>query len=112
MAENGGCHGGLSRHELTNFIAMAGSAFRSAAVIETPAGNIDILPTVLSVLGIGIDHRIDGRALAEALSGQREDPEDEARELLLSSTNASGRRTHLSVTEYRGARYLNRAWAG
>ena len=55
--------------------------------------------------------RIDGRALAEALSGHDQAPEDEARELLLSSTNASGRRTHLSVTEYRGARYFNRAWA-
>jgi arylsulfatase A-like enzyme len=108
--ENGGCHGGLSRYELENFIAMAGSAFRSGAVIETPAANIDILPTVLSVLGIGIDHRIDGRALAEALPGHDGGPEGGARDLLLSSTNASGRRTHLSVTEYRGARYLNRAW--
>jgi arylsulfatase A-like enzyme len=109
--ENGGCHGGLSRFELSNFIAMAGSAFRSGARIETPAGNIDILPTVLSVLGIDIDHRIDGRALAEALSDRDEGPEVQARDLLLSSTNASGRRTHLSVTEYRGARYLNCAWA-
>jgi len=108
--DNGGCHGGLSRYELGNFIAMAGSAFKSAAVIETPAGNIDILPTVLSVLGIGIDHRIDGRALAEALSGHDAGPGDQARDLLLSSTNAAGRRTHLSVTEYQGARYLNRAW--
>ncbi|MFQ5565885.1 MAG: alkaline phosphatase family protein, partial [Paracoccaceae bacterium] len=109
--EGGGCHGGLSRHELENFIAMAGSAFRSGAVIETPAGNIDILPTVLSVLGVGIDHAIDGRALTEALSGHDAGPEDTARDFLLSSTNTSGRRTHLSVTEYRHTRYLNRAWA-
>jgi predicted AlkP superfamily pyrophosphatase or phosphodiesterase len=108
--EDGGCHGGLSRYELENFIAMAGSAFQSGAVIETPAGNIDILPTVLSVLGIGFDHRIDGRVLCEALTGYDQNPEDAARELLLASTNAAGRRTHLSVTEYRGARYLNRAW--
>jgi arylsulfatase A-like enzyme len=110
--ENGGCHGGLSRYELENFIAMAGSAFRSGAVIEAPAGNIDILPTVLSVLGIGLDHRIDGRALAEALSGHDQGSAHQARELRLSSTNAAGRRTHLSVTEYRGVRYLDRAWAG
>jgi hypothetical protein len=48
--------------------------------------------------------------LAEALAGDDDDPEDVARELLLSSTNPAGRRTRLSVTEYRGARYLNRAW--
>jgi len=108
--EGGGCHGGLSRYELENFIAMAGSAFRSAAVIETPAGNIDILPTVLSVLGVDLDHRIDGRVLTEALTGHDQGPEDAARELLLASTNAAGRRTRLSVTEFRGTRYLNRAW--
>ena len=108
--EGGGCHGGLSRYELENFIAMAGSAFSSGAVIETPAGNIDILPTVLSVLGIDFDHRIDGRALVEALPGHDAAPGDEASDLLLCSANAAGRRTHLSVTEYRGVRYLNRAW--
>jgi hypothetical protein len=115
----GGCHGGLSRYELNNFIAMAGSAFRPGAVVETPAGNIDILPTVLSVLGVPIDHQIDGRALTEALTeafsghgpGQGGEPQAQARDILVSSTNPSQRRTHLSVSEYRGARYLNRAWA-
>jgi arylsulfatase A-like enzyme len=106
----GGCHGGLSRYELNNFITMAGSAFRQATVIGTPAGNIDILPTVLSVLGVGIDHEIDGRVLVEALSGHGDEPQAQARDLLMSSTNAAQRRTHLSVTEYGGARYLNRAW--
>jgi len=111
----GGCHGGLSRYELNNFIAMAGGAFRAGTVVETPAGNIDILPTVLSVLSIGIDHQIDGRVLSEALaeenSQRRVGLEAEARDILMSSTNAAQRRTCLSVTEYRGARYLNRAWA-
>ena len=111
----GGCHGGLSRFELNNFIAMAGSAFRQGAVVETPAGNIDILPTVLSVLDVPIDHRIDGRALFEALSahgpGKGGEPHAKARDIVMSSTNPSQRRTHLSVSEYRGVRYLNRAWA-
>jgi arylsulfatase A-like enzyme len=105
----GGCHGGLSRYELNNFIAMAGSAFRPGAVIETPAGNIDILPTVLSVLGIAIEHQIDGRILAEALAGAG-GTQGEENDFTLSSTNLSQRRTHLSVSEYAGARYLNRAW--
>jgi arylsulfatase A-like enzyme len=107
----GGCHGGLSRYELNNFIAMAGSAFRPGAVVETPAGNIDILPTVLSVLGVPIDHRIDGRVLTEAMSGREADPQAEAREIVMCSANTTQRQTLLSVTEYDGARYLNRAWA-
>jgi len=44
------------------------------------------------------------------LAGDDDGPEDAAREVLLASTNAAGRRTRLSVTEFRGARYLNRAW--
>jgi hypothetical protein len=107
----GGCHGGLSRYELNNFIAMAGSAFRPGAVVETPAGNIDVLPTVLSVLGVPIDHRIDGRVLTEAMSGREADPQAEAREIVMCSANTTQRQTLLSVTEYDGARYLNRAWA-
>ncbi len=106
----GGCHGGLSQFELNNFIAMGGSEFRPGAVVETPAGNIDILPTVLSVLGIDIDHPIDGRVLAEAVLG-RDDPQGEARKLQISSSNLAQKRTHLSVTEYQGVRYLDRAWA-
>jgi phosphonoacetate hydrolase len=105
---NGGCHGGLSRFELSNFIAMSGSAFGQGTVIETPAGNIDILPTVLSVLGVAIEHEIDGRVLTEALRGGNVD--GEVRDVLVSSTNAQQKRTHLSATEFRGARYLNRAW--
>jgi arylsulfatase A-like enzyme len=109
--ENGGCHGGLSRYELNNFIAMAGSAFRPAQAVEAPAANVDILPTVLSVLGIAINHRIDGRVLTEALVAHDDAPEDEVRQHHLISANPAQRLTHLLVCEYRGVRYLNRAWA-
>jgi arylsulfatase A-like enzyme len=105
----GGCHGGLSRHELHNFIAMGGSAFRQGATVETPAANVDILPTVLSVLGVPIGHEIDGRVLGEALADGGS-LVGAAREVRLSSDNDAQPRTHLSVTEYQGARYLNRAW--
>ena len=108
--EFGGCHGGLSRFELQNFIAMDGSAFRNGVEGTAPAGNVDILPTVLAVLGIDIDHRIDGRVLGEALIGG-DAPKGAPREIVLTSGNKAGRRTHLSVREYGGTRYLNRAWA-
>lgn len=122
--EHGGCHGGLSRFELENFIAMGGSAFRSGMVADSPAGNVDILPTVLAVLGVGIGHAIDGRVLDEALAGgalaggalaggtASDTPAGAAaRQVRLTSDNAAGRRTHLSAVEFGGTRYLNRAWA-
>ena len=106
--EGGGCHGGLSRHELENFIALGGSAFREQAVTRAPAANVDVLPTVLSVIGVPVDHEIDGRVLEEALVGGADDRA--SNETVLTSSNP-GRRSHLSVTDYLGHRYLNRAWA-
>ena len=106
--ERGGCHGGLSRFELSNFLAMAGTAFHSGARPETPAGNVDILPTVLDVMGIGIDHQIDGRVLTEALVRWQVDGLGD--ETVISVHGRSGRESHLSVTEFNGTRYLNRAW--
>ena len=107
--DHGGCHGGLSRFELENFIAMGGSAFRRGAVVEAPAANVDILPTVLSLLGVAFDHQIDGRVLGEALAGGTGDVAPEAQ--TITSENTAGRRSHLSFTEHQGTRYLNRAWA-
>jgi hypothetical protein len=107
--EHGGCHGGLSRYELENVLCLGGSAFRQGAVVETPAGNVDVLPTVLAALGVAIGHAIDGRVLTEAMADGG--PAGAARELRLASGNGAGRRSHLSAVEYCGTRYLNRAWA-
>ena len=107
--EGGGCHGGLSRYELENFIAMGGGAFREGTVLQAPAANVDILPTVLSILGVTLAHQIDGRVLDEALPDGSDDRTPEER--TISSENGTGRRSHLSFTEHGGTRYLNRAWA-
>jgi len=78
-------------------------------VVQAPAANVDVLPTVLSVLGVPFSHRIDGRVLAEALAGGAED--GPATEIRLRSANRAGKRTHLAAREYGGVRYLDRAWA-
>ncbi len=108
--DGGGCHGGLSRFELDNFLSMAGSVFKSGVVIEAPAGNIDVAPTIAAVLGMDIAEEIDGRVLEEALRGGSEPAETAVTETVLTSRNARGPLTHLSYSEYAGTRYLNRAW--
>jgi hypothetical protein len=52
---------------------------------------------------------MDGRVLQEALIGGATRP-DKAVKTVLTSQNAAGRQTHLSVTDFAGVRYLNRAW--
>ncbi len=107
----GGCHGGLSPFELHNFLAMSGSAFSQAKPMTVPAGNIDITPTVLELLGLDVPAGLDGRVLREAFRGQGDDGAGpEAREHIFSSSNDTGPVTHLSVTQVGSTRYFNRAW--
>ncbi len=107
----GGCHGGLSPFELHNFLAMSGSAFSQAKPVTVPAGNIDITPTVMELLGLGVPGDLDGRVLREAFRSQGDKgTEPEARELTFSSSNDTGPVTHLSVTQVGSTRYFNRAW--
>jgi len=106
----GGCHGGLSRHELHNFLCMSGGAFKKSFAADVPAGNIDIAPTVCRLLGIADCKSFDGRVLGEALLSTQDQLVDNARESMIVSTNPTGVKTHLSVSDYRGVRYLNSAW--
>lgn len=106
----GGCHGGLSRFELHNVLTMSGSCFTENRVIDTPAGNIDIMATVLALQGLEPPGDIDGRVLHEALRESSGTDGGPPREQILSSTGSGEAATHLSFTEFAGARYLNRAW--
>ncbi len=107
----GGCHGGLSPYELHNVLAMSGTRFKKGETMIVPAGNVDITPTVLDVLGFEVPEDIDGRVLREAYSDKSaETAMPEVRDETLSSTNSEGPVTHLSVSWVGTTRYFNRAW--
>ena len=106
----GGCHGGLSRHELHNFLCMGGAAFKTNFTPDVPAGNIDIAPTVCRLLGIDEPASFDGRVLEEALLTNEDKRIDDSLETTSGATNSSGSKTYLSFTDYCGVRYLHRAW--
>jgi hypothetical protein len=102
-----GCHGGLSIHEMHNFIAMGGGVFGAGREIGTPAGNVDILPTILHLLGLEHPQRIDGRILHEALAGWDGDEGPTVEERVVRSTNRSGAVTKLSVSHVGDTSYIN-----
>ena len=106
----GGCHGGLSRYELNNFLSLGGDRFGDGIEIDLPAGNVDVTPTICAVLGLGVAEACDGRVLTEALRYDGTARSGNATEHTLVSTNSSGPRTHLTYREIGGARYLSRAW--
>lgn len=63
-----GAHGSLSPFDMNNTLIAAGPGFRSGHVSEIPSGNIDLAPTVLSLLGIERPASMDGRVLTEAFA--------------------------------------------
>ena len=70
-----GQHGSMSRHEMNNVLLAGGPSFRRTARVQSPTGNVDLAPTVMSLLGIPVPDHMEGRVLAEALS-QGEDSVD------------------------------------
>ncbi len=108
--EGGGIHGGLHRLELHNWLAAGGDAFRQGFRSETRAGIIDILPTLLEVLGQAVPDRVQGRVLREALSAHGGLAAPRARHEVCTATARDSRRTALAVTWVGETRYLDRGW--
>jgi arylsulfatase A-like enzyme len=65
VARNG--HGGLNPYVTHSTLIAAGPDFRKGATIDVPAGNQDIAPTLLAILGLHTGATFDGRVLSEAL---------------------------------------------
>jgi phosphonoacetate hydrolase len=108
--DGGGSHGGLSPYEMHNVLAFGGARFISGCRVKAPGGNVDILPTVFRLLDIPVEGEIDGRVLSEAFVDGPDPDEVEISEKKLSSANAEGPKTYLSITEVGGTGYINRAW--
>mgnify|MGYP000100211310 CR=1 FL=1 len=60
-------HGAISPWDIRNTLIAAGPDFKQGVVSEVPAGNVDIMPTLCHVLGLGVPPGLDGRVLYEAL---------------------------------------------
>ncbi|MDG0865528.1 alkaline phosphatase family protein [Candidatus Lucifugimonas marina] len=83
-----GSHGGSSPAELHNTLIASGPSFDSGLTSNIPSGNIDIAPTVLTLLGITPPDHMDGRVLEEALKDG-----EASRESSLTPTIKSGKIT-------------------
>jgi len=105
IPEGCGLHGGLNRYELSNFLAFSGSCFARGRTVPGPVGIVDVMPTLLQLLGLEEVVPMDGRVLAETLdSGVTAAPEAQRRETKARAAN--GYRQRLSADEAGGVRYL------
>ncbi|MGH8095081.1 MAG: alkaline phosphatase family protein [Chthoniobacterales bacterium] len=90
-----GTHASLSRFDMHNTLIASGPDFRQGWNDETPSGNIDLAPTILSLLGLPITKSMDGRTMREAFRDAKTSPATEPRELVAERNlgNATWRQT-------------------
>ena len=65
-----GTHATLSPFDMHNTLIAAGPDFKHGEVDDLPSGNVDLASTILQILGIKTSEKMDGRILAEAMTGR------------------------------------------
>jgi predicted AlkP superfamily pyrophosphatase or phosphodiesterase len=63
-----GSHASLSRFDMNNTLVAHGPDFKRGFISKLPSGNVDVAPTILSLLGIKAPATMDGRVLHEAFA--------------------------------------------
>jgi hypothetical protein len=101
LAPGAGLHGGLHPSEMANVLLFSGSLFRRDARLSSPAGIVDIAPTIGTLLGLGCAG-MSGRVLREALvdGGPPPIPTHDALQPLASLGRASLSRSHAGGRSY------------
>jgi predicted AlkP superfamily pyrophosphatase or phosphodiesterase len=63
----GGNHGSISPYEINSVLVATGPHFKQGTTTIIPSGNVDLLPSILHLLGLTPPEAVDGRVLYEAL---------------------------------------------
>jgi len=102
-------HGGMSPWNVRSTFLAWGADFKKGTIVRVPAGNVDVTPTILALLGITEADGLDGRALSEAFEGGP-DPEQIAVDTRVHIVEAGGYGAALQLSEVDGRRYVDKSW--
>jgi hypothetical protein len=102
-------HGSMSPWNVRNTFLAWGVDFKKRTTVRVPAGNVDVTPTILALLGIAERDDLDGRVLGEALE-DGPDPEEIAVDTRVHTVEAGVYRAAIQVSEAEGRRYVDKSW--
>jgi arylsulfatase A-like enzyme len=102
-------HGSMSPWNVRNTFLAWGAGVKKGITAAAPAGNVDVAPTVLALLGVEGEAGLDGRAVTEALAGGP-DPEQVAAETRIHTAAAGAYRAALQISTVDGRRYVDKSW--
>jgi predicted AlkP superfamily pyrophosphatase or phosphodiesterase len=102
-------HGSASPFDMHALMIAAGPSFREGLISDIPTGAIDIAPTILTLLGIEIDHPVDGRVLYEGLAGMNDKTSLEKADIVVEPAIAAphGRVPRVRLHQVGHARYVH-----
>jgi predicted AlkP superfamily pyrophosphatase or phosphodiesterase len=104
-------HGSMSPWTMRNTLFAWGPHFKRGVEVRVPAGNVDLVPTILALTGIQDHADLDGRILHEAL---RDGPDEEqvAVETRVHTTTAchGQYRAALQASQVGPYRYIDKSW--
>lgn len=114
LAGTAGDHGGMSPWTVRNTFLAWGVDFKRAATVRTPASNVDLAPTLLTLMNLEkqVDvGQFDGRVLNEALAGGPDEEMVPVQVQTYFAEAADGNyRAALQVTELDRQRYVDKSW--
>jgi arylsulfatase A-like enzyme len=102
-------HGSMSPWNVRNTLFAGGVDFKKKTAARVPAGNVDVTPTILRLLGIPDDDGLDGRVLAEALE-HGPDPEQVAVDTRVHTVESGAYRAAIQVSLVDNRRYVDKSW--
>jgi arylsulfatase A-like enzyme len=101
-------HGSMSPWNVRNTLVGWGAGLKTGA-IRVPAGNVDVTPTILALLGVEETGGMDGRVLHEALA-DGPDAEQVGVDTRVHTTEAGSYRAAIQVSVVDGRRYVDKSW--
>lgn len=100
-------HGTSSPFDIHNTLIAAGPAFKQNFVNDLPTGNVDMMPTICTLVGVPVPDGVDGRVLREILRNTRTSVPDVETSIPEASSIPAAYQTRAHVSRIEGRDYLD-----